>query len=141
VTEALYRMRSADGTLLYVGITAYLLARIKQHAKDKRWWDEVAAIAVEHFPTRNEVEMAELEAIRSERPTYNVRDNPNAPRPRRPPPIERSPQERFRHRCLERFWSGDPPVAADAALLREDLLNMLLGTDRRVPLDWMADAA
>jgi predicted GIY-YIG superfamily endonuclease len=140
VTEALYRMRSADGTLLYVGITACLPARIKQHAGGKRWWDEVATITVEHFPTRDEVEVAELEAIRSERPTYNVKDNPNVQRPRRPPPKERSPQERFRRRCVERFWSGEPPVGADATLLREDLYDMLLGADRREPLDWMAVA-
>ncbi len=75
VPNALYRFWASDGTLLYIGITLKPNARWKQHMKDKPWWSEVAGITVEQYPTREAVEAAEREAIRTQGPKYNVTHN------------------------------------------------------------------
>lgn len=75
VPNALYRFWDADGTLLYIGITLKPSSRWKHHAKNKPWWHEVAVITVEAFPNREAVEEAEREAIRIQRPKYNVVHN------------------------------------------------------------------
>lgn len=69
---ALYRFFNADGTLLYVGIANDPRTRWSCHAGEKRWWDEVEAKTVTWFATREEAEGAEMAAIVSERPLYNV---------------------------------------------------------------------
>lgn len=76
--QVLYRFWGKDGTLLYVGITFRPNARWKAHSKDKPWWSEVVTITLEFHPDRESVEAAEREAIRSERPKYNVVHNRGA---------------------------------------------------------------
>lgn len=73
--QALYRFYDADGELLYIGITSNPGARWKRHAGDKPWWTEVASTTIEHFGTREDVEVAERSAIRAERPKYNRQHN------------------------------------------------------------------
>lgn len=68
---ALYRLFNAEGGLLYVGI-GDLKARLTAHAREKPWWPEVARKTVEWHPSRSEAEIAELLAIRTEHPLYNV---------------------------------------------------------------------
>jgi predicted GIY-YIG superfamily endonuclease len=68
----LYRLADAQGVLLYVGIAGNPGRRFEQHKKDKLWWGDVAAITLEHFQTREEAAAAELAAIRSEHPRYNI---------------------------------------------------------------------
>lgn len=68
MTQALYRMFSADGDLLYVGISVSLPMRLKQHEREKPWWSTVTVITAQHFATRDEVVIAELEAIRERQP-------------------------------------------------------------------------
>lgn len=46
----LYRLRAADGTLLYVGCTADLPKRLRRHRSDKPWWPEVAILESEPLP-------------------------------------------------------------------------------------------
>jgi hypothetical protein len=72
---ALYRFYDATGTLLYVGITAELLRRVKQHEGTKAWWHQVANIAVEHFASRADVLEAEKLAIATECPAFNYHHN------------------------------------------------------------------
>jgi hypothetical protein len=83
----LYRFFDAESVLLYIGITARGLARWHQHADDKPWWPQVASCTTEHFPSRAEAYAAEREAIRTERPRYNV----IRPGERRPPRTARRP--------------------------------------------------
>lgn len=76
--HGLYRFWSPDGTLLYIGITNSLPARIGQHSDQKPWWREVAKITVQHFDSRDAVLAAEREAIRAESPKYNIHHNARA---------------------------------------------------------------
>lgn len=69
---ALYRLYSATGDLLYVGITDHLKVRLAAHAKDKTWWSQVARKTVEWHPGKPEAEAAEAAAIRTEKPAHNI---------------------------------------------------------------------
>lgn len=71
----LYRLYSAQGELLYVGIADNIPTRLKQHSKDKPWWPQVASTAFQQFTTRAEAEAAEKRAIQTERPVHNVVHN------------------------------------------------------------------
>jgi predicted GIY-YIG superfamily endonuclease len=71
----LYRHFDSDETLLYIGITNDVRNRFKQHDKEKEWWKDVRHCTFDHFPTRAALEEAEVEAIRNERPKYNVIHN------------------------------------------------------------------
>lgn len=73
--HTLYRFFSADDVLLYVGITGRLTARIKDHGKDQPWWVEVARATFTSYPTRADLEDAEIVAIILEKPKYNKRFN------------------------------------------------------------------
>lgn len=68
---ALYRHYSRAGRLLYVGITDDLARRTKQHGR-ARWHRFVTRSDTEYFPNRQEAETSEREAIKTERPIYNV---------------------------------------------------------------------
>lgn len=72
---ALYRWYGFDGELLYVGITNNLLRRTSQHFDSKAWMHEAATATIEHFATRDEALAAEKDAIRRERPRYNIQHN------------------------------------------------------------------
>lgn len=71
-SQTLYRFWNADGELLYVGISVRPWDRWKQHRGDKPWWEEVTSVTLENFATRAEVLAAELQAIRTEAPKYNI---------------------------------------------------------------------
>ncbi|MGW3808831.1 GIY-YIG nuclease family protein [Micromonospora sp. NPDC005113] len=73
--HALYRFFAEDGALLYVGITAALPTRLTNHRDDKPWWTEVARITIAHYLDRDSVLAAELAAIKTEQPRYNVQHN------------------------------------------------------------------
>jgi predicted GIY-YIG superfamily endonuclease len=75
MTGSLYRLFDSKHQLLYVGISASAIARLSQHMSDKPWASEIAHVSVEHFETRGEAAEAEVEAIRIERPRYNVAHN------------------------------------------------------------------
>lgn len=77
----LYRLYSAQGVLLYVGIADNIPTRLKQHSKDKPWWPEVASTAFQQFPSRSEAEAAEKRAIKTERPVHNVMHNGQSKKP------------------------------------------------------------
>jgi predicted GIY-YIG superfamily endonuclease len=70
--NALYRFFSANDGLLYVGITKDLGTRLKSHNREKTWFREVAYIRVEHFDSREDVELAEYRAITEEHPLWNI---------------------------------------------------------------------
>lgn len=71
MSNTLYRMYGDGANPIYIGITGDPGRRIKEHSKDKRWWSQVKTIQLEHYPTRRDLETAELEAIELEKPAYN----------------------------------------------------------------------
>src|SRR5437588_5026791 len=73
---SLYRLYSADETLLNVGVDGNPGRRFEQHAVAKPWWSEVARVTLEHFPDRPAALAAELAAIAKENPTYNIEGKP-----------------------------------------------------------------
>ncbi|MEV8523176.1 GIY-YIG nuclease family protein [Streptomyces sp. NPDC052000] len=75
VRTALYRLRNADGELLYVGISEKPPKRWGQHAADKEWWPEVAGLSLEWFDSRTEALAMEARAIQAEKPRHNVLHN------------------------------------------------------------------
>ncbi len=68
---ALYRHRDKNGTLLYVGISLSVAARLAQHEATSHWFAEVTQVDVEYFPTRDEACAAERVAIQTEHPRCN----------------------------------------------------------------------
>jgi predicted GIY-YIG superfamily endonuclease len=70
----LYRLFNRNLRLLYVGIAGNPGRRFSQHASDKFWWGEVVDVRLIHYPTREEARVAEIQAIRSENPLYNIAD-------------------------------------------------------------------
>lgn len=76
----LYRLFDREERLLYVGISASRLGiqRFGQHARGKKWWQEIADVRLQHFNSRKVAMEKELEAIKTEAPLYNIASNPNA---------------------------------------------------------------
>lgn len=75
IPTSLYRHFACDGSLLYVGISLSWLARTKAHSRSSRWFEQVAKVEIERFPSRAAALDAERDAIRSERPKFNVVHN------------------------------------------------------------------
>ena len=71
----LYRMYDQHNHLLYVGVTNHIDRRMQQHAQDKPWWYQVHDIEVEVFQDRFAAEQAEINAIQSEYPRFNIKDS------------------------------------------------------------------
>jgi predicted GIY-YIG superfamily endonuclease len=70
---ALYRIWTAAGELLYVGVTGNPVERWRAHAQRKAWWPEVSLITWEVLPKEHLALTAERAAIRHEKPRHNVR--------------------------------------------------------------------
>lgn len=68
----LYRFHAADGTLLYVGATADIGSRVALHGVRAPLYADVAAITLQHFPTRTEALDAERTAVATEAPLWNT---------------------------------------------------------------------
>lgn len=70
----IYRFFDSCGDLLYIGITSNPYDRWMAHRRKQPWWHEVDAVSFHSVPgLRWELERAEREAIREERPRYNKR--------------------------------------------------------------------
>lgn len=68
---ALYRHFDADHSLLYVGISLNAISRLEQH-KAASWSGDIASVEIEYFQTRQEAADAERQAIKAERPRWNI---------------------------------------------------------------------
>jgi hypothetical protein len=66
-----YRCLNADERVIYIGSTAALLRRIREHKSQSPWWPEVAEVKDECFPTVFLARAAERLAIKAEMPLYN----------------------------------------------------------------------
>lgn len=69
---ALYRHYDAAGALLYVGISLCAIGRLSQHRRGAEWFDQIARVDIEWFPSRDEAETAERAAIGLESPRHNI---------------------------------------------------------------------
>lgn len=76
---SLYRAYDAGGALLYVGISLSWAKRLKDH-EVQEWLHQVSTVTLEHFSNRDDAQLAERSAIKSERPIHNVIYNRPAPR-------------------------------------------------------------
>lgn len=72
IRTALYRLFNADDRLLYVGISNDPKVRWRQHHADKAWAPDVAMRVIEWHDSRSAALLAELKAIRAERPMHNI---------------------------------------------------------------------
>ena len=75
-TQTLYRFFDSEGRLLYVGISKFFEARMKQHYRNSSWFFDSMSVTLEHFETREQVEQAEAIAIKSENPIHNKAGKP-----------------------------------------------------------------
>lgn len=57
--------------MLYVGISKFFEARLKQHYRNSSWFFDSHSVTLEHFETRAQVEEAESLAITTESPIHN----------------------------------------------------------------------
>lgn len=72
----LYRLWNADHSLLYVGITDNVDARMEEHRADKPWWGEVDQVSTEELRSRRQALEAESRAIFWEQPRHNILGSP-----------------------------------------------------------------
>lgn len=84
MTCALYRMYDGSGELLYVGISTNLDRRLGNHVAGKPWWPQVVQITVEHHRNRVLAEIAERNAIATEKPRWNIIHNLPGAKPHPP---------------------------------------------------------
>jgi hypothetical protein len=80
VGNVLYRFTDDHEGLLYIGITNNIARRVDQHRETKPWWGDVAGLCLQYIPSRDQLERAEIAAIRTERPRHNTMHNPLAVR-------------------------------------------------------------
>lgn len=70
----LYRFYDAAGVLLYVGVTSNFPGRWQEHKRKANWWSAASHVEVtDRYPHMNAALDAELEAIRTEGPSFNRR--------------------------------------------------------------------
>lgn len=74
----LYRYFDSDNRLLYVGITKNQSRRFSQHNHKAQWIDLIHTATFQHFKTREEAFFAEAQAIKNEKPLYNIAGNEKA---------------------------------------------------------------
>lgn len=73
MTHYLYRLYDADGGLLYIGQSNDPWQRFRSHRHDSAWWVHRAVRGrISVFPDRAAAKAAEREAIKAERPRYNI---------------------------------------------------------------------
>lgn len=69
---SVYRHYSKDGTLLYVGSTFTSLIRLRRHRYTSKWFFEISRIEIKHYPCKEWALRAEMDAIKNEKPKYNI---------------------------------------------------------------------
>lgn len=69
-----YRHWAADGSLLYVGISAQDSYRRRQvaHKNNSHWWPDVHEITTVLYDNRKDAQLAEALAVANENPAWNV---------------------------------------------------------------------
>ena len=70
--QHLYRHFDANDNLLYVGVSLSAFTRLSQHKSNSHWFDEIVRVDIQKYPNRQQVLLAEIEAIQKENPRYNL---------------------------------------------------------------------
>lgn len=109
----LYRAFDTAGRLIYVGISDGIFLRLGQHADNSGWVHHAATITLERFDERADAEAAELAAIRTEDPVWNVSGRP---------------YERY-VRWMAAYPNGDPDTV-DVAEIESNLRAVIDRLDR-----------
>lgn len=71
----LYRHFDKDDILLYVGISLSTVNRLSQHREVSPWFDQITRVTIEHYQSRQEALAMERQAIKNEKPKFNLRNN------------------------------------------------------------------
>ena len=74
-TNQLYRHFDAKGNLLYVGISLNAINRLLQHKEHADWFENIANVTIDKFESRELAIKAEILAIKTEKPIYNISHN------------------------------------------------------------------
>jgi predicted GIY-YIG superfamily endonuclease len=69
--QYVYRIYDVDGRLIYVGLTHSIADRMLSH-RSKWWWAQVADFGVVKFHDLRMAQVAEIDAIASELPRWNI---------------------------------------------------------------------
>jgi predicted GIY-YIG superfamily endonuclease len=69
--QYLYRAYGSQNQLLYIGISGNWSERLHAHEKTSEWMELADYVKLERYPTREAVEIAERQAIISEKPLFN----------------------------------------------------------------------
>jgi predicted GIY-YIG superfamily endonuclease len=132
---SLYRHFAADGSLLYVGISLSWPDRTKTHAQRSKWFEQVAKVEIERFTSRQAALDAEREAIKRERPQFNIVHNcrKDAP-PKRVAGETRRVVDRVSADPVLRAIVGPHAIVGPALVYRDDTISMMVahgefGTD------------
>lgn len=128
----LYRHYDPAGVLLYVGVSLYGLARLKDHSNQSAWFERIARVEIERFPSRDAALKAEQDAIAKEKPLYNIRhkqkDLMSAP-----------PDERIEPVAVRRRTAADMLDCSESTVLKLErdgkLKTILVGNDRRITVE------
>jgi hypothetical protein len=76
IRHELYRWYDGSATLLYVGRSYSAMARAAAHASGSSWYDDATIMIKQRYPSLAELVKAERQAIKTERPKYNVASVP-----------------------------------------------------------------
>lgn len=71
----LYRHFDKDDNLLYVGLSFGAIARLQQHKALSHWFEDIAKITIEKFPSRAKASKEERIAIIEEMPLHNIQNS------------------------------------------------------------------
>ena len=115
-----YRAYGEDDQLLYVGMTDDVGQRLRGHRyQGSAWLAEMAYPTVESYSDRDSAHIAEIEAIISESPLYNVQPGTARPgtarrkhRPHSKIASEFKPDPRLIE-AIKREAEADPPLTAE----------------------------
>ena len=75
MSYCLYRCFDDHGKLLYIGITGNFAQRTFNHEQNSKWFRKARNLTLHHFQSREATLDAEREAIKNERPIYNIMHN------------------------------------------------------------------
>lgn len=62
--------------VLYVGLTGRGARRLREHSREKEWWEQARRAEFEHFSSVREARKKEWELVRRLRPKYNKKPLP-----------------------------------------------------------------
>jgi excisionase family DNA binding protein len=134
-THALYRFFDGDDALLYVGRTVAPSRRWLEHARAATWWDDVAKVTRENFPSADDLDDAERDAIHDERPLHNIRLNYPRPAAKSPTPEPELPVRRLYGKATVASHLGISVRSLDRLIETSAIESVKIGRRCLIPRD------